>query len=220
MGCRQVVLLAAGLDARAFRLDWPPGVHVFELDLPGLFRFKEAVLTEHDTAPALRAHGRGGGLARRLAGTAGRRRIQSARAGRRGSWRVCSPISRTMKCVRLLGAIGDLSAGGSSLAFEYDDFVEDSTLTAPAPVTGMEEVSSMWEGGLTRISGDLAARPRVGGSAASTGRPSLGTYGGGLAGIATGGFVVSVAPGLKSLYSRPPGRSKTIPGSRDGRAWG
>ena len=33
-GCRQVVRLAAGLDTRAFRLDWPDGVRLFELDLP------------------------------------------------------------------------------------------------------------------------------------------------------------------------------------------
>lgn len=31
-GCRQVVLLGAGFDARAFRLSWPPGVRFFELD--------------------------------------------------------------------------------------------------------------------------------------------------------------------------------------------
>jgi methyltransferase (TIGR00027 family) len=30
-GVRQVVLLGAGLDARAFRLDWPDGVRLFEL---------------------------------------------------------------------------------------------------------------------------------------------------------------------------------------------
>ena len=33
-GCRQVVLLAAGLDARAFRLPWPEGVRLWELDMP------------------------------------------------------------------------------------------------------------------------------------------------------------------------------------------
>jgi methyltransferase (TIGR00027 family) len=43
-GCSQVVLLAAGLDTRAFRLGWPAGVRVFEIDLPGLFAFKERVL--------------------------------------------------------------------------------------------------------------------------------------------------------------------------------
>jgi methyltransferase (TIGR00027 family) len=43
-GIRQVVLLAAGLDCRAFRLDWPGGVRLFELDLPEMFAFKEPVL--------------------------------------------------------------------------------------------------------------------------------------------------------------------------------
>ena len=32
--CRQVVLLAAGLDARASRLPWPNGTKIFEVDLP------------------------------------------------------------------------------------------------------------------------------------------------------------------------------------------
>ena len=43
-GIRQVVVLAAGLDCRAFRLDWPDDVQLFELDLPELFAFKEPVL--------------------------------------------------------------------------------------------------------------------------------------------------------------------------------
>ncbi|MEU4657093.1 SAM-dependent methyltransferase [Streptomyces sp. NPDC023723] len=43
-GCRQVVLLGAGLDTRAFRLDWPRGVHVFEVEDPALLAFKEHVL--------------------------------------------------------------------------------------------------------------------------------------------------------------------------------
>ena len=40
----QAVLLGAGLDARAFRLDWPVGARVFELDLPDVLAFKERVL--------------------------------------------------------------------------------------------------------------------------------------------------------------------------------
>jgi methyltransferase (TIGR00027 family) len=44
-GCRQVVLLAAGLDARAFRLPWPADTHVFELDLPEVLAVKDRVLT-------------------------------------------------------------------------------------------------------------------------------------------------------------------------------
>ena len=43
-GIRQVVLLAAGFDSRAFRLAWPNGVRLFELDLPATFALKEPVL--------------------------------------------------------------------------------------------------------------------------------------------------------------------------------
>ena len=46
-GCTQIVLLGAGLDTRAFRLDWPESVRVFELDLPQVFEFKRAVLDAH-----------------------------------------------------------------------------------------------------------------------------------------------------------------------------
>jgi methyltransferase (TIGR00027 family) len=42
--CRQVVLLAAGLDARAFRLPWPAGVRVFEVDLAAVLDVKAAAL--------------------------------------------------------------------------------------------------------------------------------------------------------------------------------
>lgn len=42
--CRQVVLVAAGMDARAYRLDWPPGTTVFELDQPGVIATKNARL--------------------------------------------------------------------------------------------------------------------------------------------------------------------------------
>ena len=50
-GVSQVVLLAAGLDSRAFRLDWPTGVRLFELDLPELFAFKEPVLASAAVVP-------------------------------------------------------------------------------------------------------------------------------------------------------------------------
>ncbi|NKE57908.1 SAM-dependent methyltransferase [Lentzea sp. PSKA42] len=43
-GASQVVVLAAGLDARAFRLPWPSGVRLFELDLPEILDFKETVV--------------------------------------------------------------------------------------------------------------------------------------------------------------------------------
>jgi methyltransferase (TIGR00027 family) len=42
---RQVVLPAAGLDTRAFRLDWPPGVDLYELDQAEVLTYKESVLS-------------------------------------------------------------------------------------------------------------------------------------------------------------------------------
>jgi methyltransferase (TIGR00027 family) len=41
---RQVVILAAGMDARAFRLDWPAGLTLFEVDREEVFQHKEPVL--------------------------------------------------------------------------------------------------------------------------------------------------------------------------------
>lgn len=43
-GIRQVVLFGAGLDTRAYRLDWPSGCVVFEIDREGVLAFKHQVL--------------------------------------------------------------------------------------------------------------------------------------------------------------------------------
>ncbi|GHB08194.1 class I SAM-dependent methyltransferase [Streptomyces termitum] len=53
-GARQVVLLGAGLDSRAFRLDWPPGLVVYEIDRPGVLAFKEGVLADLSAVPRAR----------------------------------------------------------------------------------------------------------------------------------------------------------------------
>ncbi|OBJ52177.1 class I SAM-dependent methyltransferase [Mycobacterium sp. 1423905.2] len=50
-GARQVVIVAAGLDSRAYRLPWPDGTTVFELDQPQIFEFKGEVLAQHGAQP-------------------------------------------------------------------------------------------------------------------------------------------------------------------------
>ena len=50
-GVRQVVLAAAGLDARAFRLDWPAGTRLYELDLPEVLSNKEDVVDQARATP-------------------------------------------------------------------------------------------------------------------------------------------------------------------------
>jgi len=50
-GIRQVVILAAGLDSRAYRLDWPAGTTVYEIDQPQVVGYKTATLESAGAAP-------------------------------------------------------------------------------------------------------------------------------------------------------------------------
>jgi methyltransferase (TIGR00027 family) len=50
-GVKQIVLLAAGLDSRAYRLPWAEGTVVFELDQPRVLEFKRDTMDRLGTAP-------------------------------------------------------------------------------------------------------------------------------------------------------------------------
>ncbi len=50
-GVRQVVILASGLDSRAYRLDWPAGMVVYEIDQPDVIAFKTQTLAEQGATP-------------------------------------------------------------------------------------------------------------------------------------------------------------------------
>jgi methyltransferase (TIGR00027 family) len=52
-GIKQAVILAAGLDARAWRLPWVDGSVVYEIDQPKVLEFKTRTLAEHDVRPAV-----------------------------------------------------------------------------------------------------------------------------------------------------------------------
>lgn len=52
-GIRQIVILASGLDSRAFRLNWPTGTTVFEIDQPLVLQYKaETLAAQNVTATA------------------------------------------------------------------------------------------------------------------------------------------------------------------------
>ncbi|WP_067831204.1 SAM-dependent methyltransferase [Actinomadura kijaniata] len=117
-GRRQVVLLAAGLDARAFRLDLPAGTRLFELDLPELVAFKEEVLAglgararcERTAVPVdLR-----GDWARALTAA-------GFDPGEPTAWLVEGLMTFLPQPAndRLLGELSELSAPGSGLALEH-----------------------------------------------------------------------------------------------------
>lgn len=51
-GIRQIVILASGLDSRAYRLNWPAGTVVYEIDQPKVLQYKATRLAEHDAQPS------------------------------------------------------------------------------------------------------------------------------------------------------------------------
>lgn len=50
-GIGQVVILASGLDARAYRLPWPAGTVVYEVDMPEVIEFKTLTLSDLGAEP-------------------------------------------------------------------------------------------------------------------------------------------------------------------------
>ncbi len=51
-GIRQIVILASGLDSRAYRVQWPAGTTVYEIDQPRVLEYKSATLSEHGVTPS------------------------------------------------------------------------------------------------------------------------------------------------------------------------
>jgi methyltransferase (TIGR00027 family) len=55
-GIRQAVILASGLDSRAYRLAWPAGTTVYEIDQPDVIEFKTRTLAELGAEPTAQRH--------------------------------------------------------------------------------------------------------------------------------------------------------------------
>src|SRR6185312_11043295 len=51
-GVRQHVILAAGLDSRSYRLDWPKDTVVYEIDMPAVLDYKTATLNAAGATPS------------------------------------------------------------------------------------------------------------------------------------------------------------------------
>ena len=74
-GIRQAVILAPGLDSRAYRLNWPAGTSVYEIDQPEVIEFKTETMAELGAEPTAAApHGQHRS-ARGLAGGVARQRL-------------------------------------------------------------------------------------------------------------------------------------------------
>jgi methyltransferase (TIGR00027 family) len=55
-GIRQIVILASGLDSRAYRLAWPDGTTVFEIDQPKVLEYKAGKMADNDVLPSATLH--------------------------------------------------------------------------------------------------------------------------------------------------------------------
>jgi methyltransferase (TIGR00027 family) len=154
-GCAQVVLLAAGFDTRAFRLGWPAGVRLFEVDLPEVLDFKERVLGERDAAPRCRRTV----VAADLRADWPERLVAAGfEPGRRAAWLAEGLLIYLTagEVAELFGAVGRLSAPGGELACEQFSGAEALRARAAA-MPSMRSATTLWKGGLGTGTADWLA---------------------------------------------------------------
>ena len=156
-GIRQVVLLAAGLDTRAFRLSWPEQTCLFELDQPAVLQYKEQVLQAAGAQPACRRQT----LAVDLTGAWTEQLSQSDFDPQQPSgWLVEGLLFylANRHGTRLLDQVTTLAAPGSWLGF---DIVNKITLTSPLTRHWIEmqaKAGAPWLGTMDDPAGFLARR--------------------------------------------------------------
>ncbi len=126
-GLRQVVIVASGLDSRAYRLSWPAGTTVYEIDQPEVIEFKTATLSETRRCARRRAPHGGHRPARRLAGRAAGRPASIPRAPT--AWLAEGVLIGFLPPeaeVRLLDNVIALSAAGSRFAADFGSLNQGS----------------------------------------------------------------------------------------------
>ncbi|GAB2857379.1 class I SAM-dependent methyltransferase [Actinoallomurus bryophytorum] len=141
-GARQVVLLGAGLDTRAYRLDWPPGCTVFEVDQEDVLAFKDRVLAGLRATPKAERVTIGADL-----------RLEWAKALTGAGFDPAAPAAWLAEGLllylpraaerALIEAVDGLSAAGSALAYEIKLGVEsaavrESSIYSAARRTGID----------------------------------------------------------------------------------
>jgi methyltransferase (TIGR00027 family) len=146
-GCRQVVVPAAGLDTRAFRLDWPAGTRLFELDLPDLLEYKEKVLATQDAVPRCERRAIAVDLREDWAGAL---RAAGFDPTRPTAWLVEGLLIylTASDTAGLLTTIGELSAPGSRLSCEHRDNTTNSLVAKVRATSELADLTAMWQGGL------------------------------------------------------------------------
>lgn len=153
---RQVVLLAAGLDTRAFRMPWPAGTTVFEIDRADVLDAKAIALDAAWTAPAAERRmvpaDLGGPFADDLAECGFEPSEPAAFLAEGVSFYLA--IEAIRHC---LGEVSRIAARGSQLGF---DCVNAAVLTSPLTRAWIElqaAAGAPWVGALDDPAGTVAA---------------------------------------------------------------
>lgn len=144
-GIGQVVILGAGLDTRAFRLEAADhDVQWFELDLPDVLAFKQTVLDGRQATP----QGRRVAVATDLAGAWGSAlQLAGFSAAAPTAWLAEGLLVylEATAVEHVLGVVTSLSAAGSRIAAERGDVAAE---VAGAGSRDLDEASSLWARGL------------------------------------------------------------------------
>lgn len=147
-GCRQVVLLAAGLDARAFRLDWPSGVRLFEVDRRDVLGVKRQVLQARSAAPRCTRTVVEADLSGEWTGPLTAAGFDPATVT---AWLVEGLLIYLTadEARRLFSAVGELSAAGSRLACEQaPGMLPEEMVERARDIPEVEDFLALWKGGM------------------------------------------------------------------------
>ncbi|WP_226358988.1 SAM-dependent methyltransferase [Pseudonocardia sp. ICBG601] len=146
-GVRQVVVPAAGLDARPYRLAWPDGTSVYEIDQPEVLAHKQRVLGA--TAPRARLVAVPCDL---RADGPGALRGSGFDPGQPTAWLVEGLLAYLPPEAEadLLARVDELSAPGSRVALEAvdlavaDEYLHTDEVRAMAPAMG-SDLAQLWD---------------------------------------------------------------------------
>lgn len=180
-GIQQIVIPAAGMDARAFRLSWPAGTTVYEIDHPHLLEVKQQVLERERAVAACRRVT----VPSDLRDDWTTRLIDSGfRKDEKSLWLVEGLLYYLAEETvhEFLGELSNLARSGSGLGV---DLVSASTLTSPwmqPSLAQMEKSGFPWKFGsddpeaLLRQYGWHAAARQLGEEGANFGRWTAPVY--------------------------------------------
>jgi methyltransferase (TIGR00027 family) len=154
---RQVVLMAAGLDTRAYRLNWPAGTRLFELDQSPVLTYKEQILRSAGAQPACERQA----IEADLTAPWQERLVQGGfDPGRPSGWLLEGFLFYLSddSLVRILDEVTGMAAPGSWLGF---DVINRNTLTSPWTrqwIQMQADSGAPWMGSLDDPEGFLATR--------------------------------------------------------------